>query len=439
MAEQQRPISETSSTASPMPSRRGRWNWLAIARIVWIMLVFALLVIFVVNIPFVYQSLNTFCNQPSPYNCQTGQLTLGNVQALAQLHLSVTSVAALLATLTLVVSVLYWVVGLLIFRRKSQEWMGLIFSLMFVILGAIDVFSFHSTQVPPLVQLLTNFIGNVLLGPLAAVFFVTFPTGRFTPRWTLVVCILILLLFSPLVSSGVSLLALPLIVGVQVYRYVRVYNVAQRQQTKWSVFAIVVDLSIFTISTLLGVLVPGLSAPDSWYQLLVLLNWPLLYMIFLLGLSISILGSRLWDIDVIINRALVYSSLTVLLVALYVGLILALQALVRAVTGSLLQSPIVIVASTLMIAALFQPLRRRLQNIIDRRFYRRKYDAARVLATFSIALRNEVDLDQLREQLLTVVQETMQPTHVSLWLRQPGKAEMPSLQAGRSPFEQAVR
>jgi len=143
---------------------------------------------------------------------------------------------------------------------------------------------------------------------------------------------------------------------------------------------------------------------------------------------------RLWDIDAIINRTLVYGSLTVLLVGLYIGLILALQALVRAVTGSLSQQPPVLVGSTLVIAALFQPLRRLLQTIIDRRFYRRKYDAAKVMAAFGATLRTEVDVDTLREQLLAIVQETMQPAHVSLWIRpaqQGGKHE--TAWTGNSP------
>jgi hypothetical protein len=134
-----------------------------------------------------------------------------------------------------------------------------------------------------------------------------------------------------------------------------------------------------------------------------------------------VLRYRLWDIDVIINRTLVYSTLTFILALVYAGLIIALQALMHALTGQASENPLAIVGSTLVITALFQPLRRRTQSVIDRRFYRRKYDAARTLAAFSATLRNQVDLDQLSEQLLAVVEETLQPTHVSLWLLTPEK------------------
>ncbi len=220
----------------------------------------------------------------------------------------------------------------------------------------------------------------------------------------------------------VSVLPFGSALGIIIYRYVRVFDAAQRQQTKWFVYAFAVGISLGAISTALLGVVPA----DSPYQLLNGTTTLLFFVFIPFGLGIAILRYRLWDIDVLINRTLVYGSLTVLLVGLYVGLILALQALVRAVTGSLSQQPLVLVGSTLVIAALFQPLRRLLQTIIDRRFYRRKYDAAKVMAAFGTTLRTEVDVDTLREQLLAIVQETMQPTDVSLWIRpaqQGGKHE----------------
>ncbi|HEX5572089.1 MAG TPA: hypothetical protein VFX31_11905, partial [Ktedonobacterales bacterium] len=136
-------------------------------------------------------------------------------------------------------------------------------------------------------------------------------------------------------------------------------------------------------------------------------------------IAIAVLRSHLWDIDTLINRTLVYGALTALLAAVYVGLTVGFQRLSLLVTGAAGQQPVVIVLSTLVIFALFHPLRSRLQRTIDRRFYRRKYNAARTLAEFSATLRQEIDLDDLRARLLAVVDETMQPSHFTLWLRRP--------------------
>jgi uncharacterized membrane protein len=135
------------------------------------------------------------------------------------------------------------------------------------------------------------------------------------------------------------------------------------------------------------------------------------------AIGFAVLKYRLYDIDVVINRTLVYGSLTVMLVALYFASVATTQTILRALTGQTEQPQLAIVVSTLVIAALFNPLRRRIQSFIDRRFYRRKYDARKILEAFSARLRDETDLETLKNDLAGVIRETMQPAHVSLWLR----------------------
>lgn len=445
----QHPLSEALPAASPSPPGRGRWNRQRLAQGVWIVLALVLLVIFLANLPAFFQYARTVCTLPDVGNCPTEQLTPAYVQVLDQLHLSVAVAEGFLAALCVAVSVVYWLLGLLIFWRKSQEGIGLLVSLLLVLFGSTGFLGFNlPAQTPPLFQLLAQVITYGLMWPAMLVFFFTFPTGRFTPRWTwaafvpfFVVTMLDSLPFTTSLVPAVALILTSLLpIVVQVYRYVRVYDAVQQQQTKWFVFGLSVVFSLVLIQGILQAVAPGSSAANAGYQLFNGPFWLVLWTIVLLSVSIPILRYRLWDIDVIINRTLVYGSLTVLLVALYVGLILALQTLMHAVTGSFSEQPLVIVGSTLVIAALFRPLRQRLQAMIDRRFYRRKYDAAKVVAAFSDTLRNEVDLDQLREHLLAVVQETMQPTQVSLWLRQPTGRATPSLQTGKpSPQESGVR
>jgi hypothetical protein len=184
----------------------------------------------------------------------------------------------------------------------------------------------------------------------------------------------------------------------------------ERQQIKWFAYASAVMIG--------GLLVILLGAGSSEFM------WNLGWLVGVLGFvllpvatAIAILKYRLYDIDRIINRTLVYGLLTVILVAVYFGSVTATQALFRTLTSQEQLPQLVVVASTLVIAALFTPLRRRIQSFIDRSFYRRKYDAAKTLEGFSKKLRDETDLEALRGDLVEVVTETMQPAHVSLWLR----------------------
>lgn len=179
----------------------------------------------------------------------------------------------------------------------------------------------------------------------------------------------------------------------------------ERQQFKWFAYAAI--LMIFTAPT---------AASDNLIHQSAFIT---AIMFLPIAMGIAITRYRLYDIDVIIRRTLVYGVLTVLLALVYFGSVVLLQSLATAISGQ--QSPIVIVISTLIIAGLFNPLRIRLQDFIDRRFYRRKYDAQRTLADFATTARDGVDLERLTAELVSVVQETMQPAQITLWLREPNE------------------
>jgi hypothetical protein len=212
-------------------------------------------------------------------------------------------------------------------------------------------------------------------------------------------------------TSVVSLVSL-------VWRFYRSQG-EERQQIKWVTYAAALIAVYLFVDSLFGEVLDPIS--------------PILSAIFFgslwVAIGVAILRYRLYDIDVLINRTLVYGSLTAMLAAVYFGGVATTQAVFRALTGQQEQPQLAVVMSTLVIAALFSPLRHRIQSFIDLRFYRRKYDAAKTLEAFSAKLRDETDLDALSDDLVGVVRETMQPAHVSLWLRSdtaPKKGEAPN-------------
>lgn len=188
-----------------------------------------------------------------------------------------------------------------------------------------------------------------------------------------------------------------------VFRYLRA-TMIERQQIKWFLFAAGILAGYFLLADYL---------PEPWNGLLSTVALTGLYV----AVGVAIFHYRLYDIDLIINRTLVYGMLTVVLAAVYMGGVTATEAIFRALTGQEEQPQLAVVVSTLFIAALFSPLRRRIQSFIDRRFYRRKYDARKTLEAFSAKLREETDLNAVSDDLLGAVSETMQPASVSLWLR----------------------
>ncbi len=346
----------------------------------------------------------------------------------------------LVPTILIVINTSVWfAVSLVLFWRKSNDRAVLLISLTLVLIGG---FLF-----PPLPLALWNNpawrIPIDMLGLLAGTALTSiymFPDGQFVPgftRWLATGWVLISLVpvptpeafypwhwwLSPLYTlvrlTFYSSLALALL-----YRYRRVATLVQRQQIKWVIYASTILIGDVVIVNLLFVVLPSsfpsLALPSQLHQFVSSLAFYLLPAIFPFSIGIALLRYRLWELDLIIKRTLIYGLLSVLLALIYFVLVLGLESLERLfTTGQVLQSPVIIVVSTLVIAALFHPLRRRTQQIIDRRFYRNRYDAARTLETFSATLRSEVDLEQLSEQLLSVVQETMNPTFVSFWLCSP--------------------
>ncbi len=322
--------------------------------------------------------------------------------------------------------------GLIASRRPENPygwlWLGFGFGLAFQLLG--ESYAAYALVADPgslpapraISRLLA--LGGALALALAPFLLLLFPTGRLpSRRWRPIAWIagasgaglfaLILLFDSPDQVGGVItavtwvvVSALIAAIGLSalslVVRYRRASGV-ERQQLKWLALA-----AVLTTASLVGQ-----PLGEALWNLLDAAATTALYV----AVGVAIFRHRLYDIDVIINRALVYGSLTVLLASAYVGCVVGLQATLRALTGQ--ESTLAIVASTLVIAALFNPLRRRLQALVDRRFYRRKYDARKTLGAFSARLRDETDLNALSGDVVGVVRETMQPAHVGFWLRPP--------------------
>jgi hypothetical protein len=424
----------SSHQPSTNPTRlHGRW--MLIARVGWVALTLLVLTLNAIAIPQADALLQAVC-KPGAL-CINGW-TPAEVSQLQQSGLSPGFLAAYQVGWAVGTTLIYTALAALIFWRRSADRMALFCAYMLVLFGGTTYTLLLDIGLRTGAPAWYWLVGGLeLLGQVSVpTFFLLFPSGRFVPRWTqwgvlVFVLYFVWYIFRPTAYLGqlsgvIALVFAALIlglVGLQVYRYRRVSTFRERQQTKWVVFGLAVALGGFALFLILGTLFfpsDPLSSPGAGPLIPTTLTDGLLLLI-PISITFAILRSRLYDIDVLINRTLVYGSLTALLALAYFGLVIGLGSLVRLFTGQVSQSPVVIVASTLAIAALFQPLRHRLQKIVDRRFYRSKYDAAKTLEAFSATLRNEVDLNQLREHLLNVVQETMQPAHVSLWLRSPGR------------------
>jgi hypothetical protein len=398
------------STRASTPATTLRGRWLVIARAAWGVIATLALGLFIASIPAYVLTLGKTAWFGAPVEAPAGVVfVLDLLGALA-------SITAALVCLTLAF-VLFW--------RKSVDWMVMFISSYLLAYGTVMAGPLERAEAfyPGWPSLAIDVIQPLFLTTPTVALFVLFPEGRFVPRWTrwllvLSIPLTVASLYLPFSYSWaiLSLLVLSAFYA-QIYRYRYVSSSPERQQTKWVVFGILLWL------LLMGILFVPYSieinrppgSPLPWWSVAGSTGWWLTLTIVPIALSVAVLRYRLYEIDLIINRTLVYGGLTAMLVGVYVGTIVVLQGVLRALTGH--ESQLAIVASTLVVAALFNPLRRRIQAFIDRRFYRRKYDAAKTLEAFSAKLRDETDLNALSDDLVGVVRETMQPTHVSLWLR----------------------
>lgn len=385
------------------------------------------------------------------------QLVLGaDERVLNSLHISAQALAVYVLALSHIIVLTHLAIAAIIFVRRKDDWMALLVSMALITNGPFIPLSlmYRSIKMHALWHQSVLFI--IYLGLLSSMILLyIFPDGRFVPRWTRYLAFLWAFFTLPSVflpqaiisfsnwPTFFQFMALMFWSGTgifaQVYRYANVSSPLQRQQAKWALLGLVAAVLNPYVYFLPYVIIPAITSqtvPNLLFQrmgatfftfsfvfrLSGLSFFTLITLLFPVSFAIAILRHRLWDIDLLINRAMVYAALSASLLFVYLGTVLLLQEILRLLTGER-QPEMVTIVSTLAIAGLFTPLRRQMQAWIDRRFYRRKYDAIQTMAAFSALLRKEVNLDQLASGLVTVVEETVQPKHVSLWLNKPKTGE----------------
>lgn len=416
---------------------------LVLARAAWVVLVTLALSFFIASVPAHLSQLTTVSNEPQTWL----QVSPAQERYLVGLGLSVRVYASYLLALQIVVVTGFFGLSLLIFWRRSDDPMAVFVSLVSILYGTTGVpIGQALAQRFPAWRLASDLLNSIGWGSGLLLFYL-FPNGRFIPRWTrwLAITLVAWVLawpFLPMLNPDQWSFPSPFVaklawygtgIFAQVYRYTRRSTQVEQQQTKWAVFGFTAAFMGFLVFNLPVVLVPTLQERTVSRLLYLLTAYPALAlfpMLFApLALGFACLRYRLWDIDLIINRTLIYGALTAALALVYWGSVVVLQWLFRLATGQS-QSDIVTAVSTLAIAAAFQPVRHRIQVLIDRSFFRRRYDMEETLAAFSATIRNDVqtDLNRLTEDLIAVVDKTMQPTCVSLWLLPSTRGERKSAQ-----------
>ncbi len=426
---------------------------LFLVRCLWLLSAPVLIALTCFFLPLQVSLVQTVCTSD---NCSFFQPNPGTLHDLEQLGLSLNAATVIIVSIIGACALTWFVIAVIIAWKNFSNWFALSVSLLALIQTAMAARPpdlLHSQQtfwlwvvIPILIAL--DYTIYVIVGTL-------FPNGRLAPRWTRLILLSWLVIGLPclllsnlpsllssewqnrldIVSSYCWLFCIAAIIVAQIYRYRRLYRPVERQQTKWVLFFGCIALLEQAIEYSLSLIFPALLAPGSLYSLFYYPITKLFLTLFGFSLLFAMLRYRLWDIGRIIKRTLVYGLLTVVLALVYFGLIYASQSLLYEMTGQTRENPLVLVASTLVIAALFQPLRAFIQRRIDQRFYRSKYDARKVVTDFTTTLHNVVDLAELQHRLIKAVEQTMQPTHLSLWLRPAEQKNRPDRQVDEVSFK----
>ena len=413
---------------------------LRLAQGLWLVITLTVIALQFVGLPALYRQLGTVCAATTVACEEIGQPTAAQAAVFTAEGLTLDRYAALVTGIEALMVAIWIGVGVIIFLLRADDWLALLVALMLIVFSSATFISGSLSAAAASHPILTVPVAALaVLGEgLIVAFFLLFPNGQLFPRWLwwlIPLRVLAALLdYVPafrslsLADTISTLLLLPVIVvmlAVQAYRYRRLSTLRERSQTRWVLYGVSVGLGTF----ILLLIVTGVSG--FWESPWAVLVWMVVNMVATLipvTFGIAILRSNLWDIDVVIRRTTTYAVLTALLALVYFGSIVVLQQFLTPITGD---SAPAVVLSTLLIAALFLPLRRRVQNVIDRRFFRRKYNAEKVLARFAATARDETDLDALTAELVRVIQETMQPEKVYVWLMPIEPATDPA--AGTAP------
>lgn len=411
----------------PVPPT-ARPRWLALARVVWLLVVLAAYTLLLSQAPHIAQSaFHDPTNQGSPASIPSIALSLADARHMRAIGLPVSVYAVALVAVTLVFHVIYATAGLLLFWRRADDLLVYLASLGLMLLPfgfapmTLGALPLSWRWLIPLFAAIGN-CSLILSGYL-------FPDGRFRPRWT---CLLgagvvvgaVVAAATPSSDHAFSAWTLVMFLGfalgvlpIQAYRYSALSDQVQRQQTKWVVWGMSVGVvgDIAARALFSFVLTPSWGNGALTYG--VQNGLIMLAMIAIpVGVGVAILSSHLWDIDLVIHRTLVYSALSALLALIYAGANIVMQSLFHGLTGQSHSGSLTITVSTLLVAALTNPLRRWLQRIIDRRFYRKHFRRSQVLQAFANAMRHAVEIQQVNDHLLSVIEETMRPSHMSIWI-----------------------